>query len=207
MSALQSLPYAEVLAGRRIEAVVIGASAGGIDALLRLLPRLPQPLPFPVVALLHLPDDRDSRLAEVFRQRLGIPVRQADDKAVLEAGTVYFAPSGYHLSIEADRSFSLSQEEPVHFSRPSIDILMASAADVYGSRLAGIVLTGANADGAAGLAAIGAAGGLTVVQLPGDAEIATMPAAAIRARQPDLVLPLAGIGEFLAAIGQDREAA
>ena len=90
MSAVQSTPYAEVLAGRRIEAVVIGASAGGIDALLRLLPRLPQPLPFPVVALLHLPDDRDSRLAEVFRQRLGIPVRQADDKAVLEAGGAYF---------------------------------------------------------------------------------------------------------------------
>ncbi len=120
-----------------IDALVIGASAGGIDALMRLLPGLPPKPPYPVVIVLHLPDDRESRLAEVFQQHLPQTVRQAEDKAMLSAGWVYFAPPGYHLSIESDRSFSLSQEDPVHFSRPAIDILMASAADVYGPNLCG----------------------------------------------------------------------
>ena len=187
-------------ASQAIEALVIGASAGGIDALLRLLPCLPVPLDFPVVALLHLPDDRDSRLADVFQQHLAVPVRQADDKASVAAGTVFFAPPGYHLSIESDRSFSLSQEDPVHFSRPAIDILMSSAADVYGRALAGVLLTGASADGAAGMAAIGAAGGLAIVQDPLDADISTMPAAAIRLRQPDLVLGIAAMGKVFAGL-------
>lgn len=187
-------------ARRGIEALVIGASAGGIDALLRILPALPAPCPFPVVALLHLPEDRDSRLAEVFRQHLAMPVLQAEDKAPLAPGAVYFAPPGYHLSIESDRSFSLSQEEPVHFSRPSIDILMASAADAYGRHLCGMLLTGASADGAAGMDAIGRAGGLTVVQDPADADIATMPAAAIRLRAPDLILPLDAMRALLATL-------
>jgi two-component system chemotaxis response regulator CheB len=188
------------VAARRIGALVIGASAGGIDALLRILPALPARTGFPVVVVLHLPDDRESRLAEVFAQHLPMPVLQADDKAPLVAGSVYFAPSGYHLSIESDACFSLSQEEPVHFSRPSIDVLMASAADAYGDALCGILLTGASHDGAAGMAAIGAAGGLTVVQDPQDAEIPTMPAAAIRLRAPQLVLPLTAIGALLATL-------
>jgi two-component system chemotaxis response regulator CheB len=129
-----------------------------------------------------------------------LPVLQADDKAMLEAGTVYFAPPGYHLSIEAEGCFSLSQEDPVHYSRPSIDVLMTSAADAYGAQQCAILLTGASADGAAGMAAIGAAGGLTVVQDPDEAEISTMPAAAIRARAPGFVLPLAGIGALLATL-------
>lgn len=183
---------------RTIEAVVIGASAGGIDALMHILPALPARPAFPVAVVLHVPDDRDSRLAEVFQQHLPMPVLQAEDKAPLTAGTIYFAPPGYHLSIEEDRSFSLSQEEPVHFSRPAIDILMSSAADAFGARLCGIVLTGASADGAAGLARIGELGGLTVAQDPTDAEISTMPAAAIRLRQPDMVLPLREIRSLLA---------
>jgi len=187
-------------AARKIDALVIGGSAGAIDALLTVLPGLPPRFAFPVVVVVHLPHERESRLAEVFQQHLPMPVRQADDKAVLETGTVYFAPSGYHLSIEADRSFSLSQEEPVHYSRPAIDILMASAADAYGERLCGVLLTGASHDGAAGLAAIGAAGGLTVVQDPQEAAIPTMPAAAIRLRAPDLILPLSGLRAMLAGL-------
>ena len=183
-----------------IEALVIGASAGGIDALLRILPGLPAAPNFPVVVVLHLPDDRESRLAEVFQQHLPMPVLQATDKAPLVAGTVYFAPPGYHLSIENERCFSLSQEEPVHFSRPAIDILMMSAADAYGAALCGMLLTGASHDGAAGLAAIGEAGGLTIVQDPQDAEISTMPAAAIRLRAPSLTLPLREIRALLATL-------
>jgi two-component system chemotaxis response regulator CheB len=191
---------APLLAGRRIEAVVIGASAGGIDALMRILPALPRQFGFSVTVVLHLPDDRDSRLAEVFQQHLAMPVRQADDKMSVRAGTVYFAPPGYHLSIESDLTFSLSQEDPVHFSRPAIDILMESAADAYGKRLAGILLTGASADGAAGMARIAACGGLTVVQDPQDAEIATMPSAAIRLRAPDAVLPVPAIRALMSAM-------
>lgn len=183
---------------RAISALVIGASAGGINALLQLLPALPARFGFPVVVVLHVPDERDSRLAEVFGQHLAGPVLQAEDKASLTAGTIYFAPPGYHLSIETDASFSLSQEEPVHFSRPAIDILMTSAADAFGERLCGMLLTGASADGAAGLARIGELGGLTAVQDPADAEVSTMPAAAIRVRAPDLVLPLRELRGFLA---------
>ncbi|HEY2256126.1 MAG TPA: chemotaxis protein CheB, partial [Variovorax sp.] len=117
---------------RKIEAVVIGASAGGVDALIALLADLPARWRLPVVVVIHQPDGHDSRLAEVFRQRLAVAAQEARDKAPVAAGTVYFAPPGYHLSIERDRSFSLSCEPPVLFSRPAIDLLMASAADAYG---------------------------------------------------------------------------
>ena len=197
MSAARELQLKEALAGRRIEALVIGASAGGIAALRKILPALPGRLAIPVVVVLHMPEDRDSRLAEVFQNHVALPVRQAEDKEQLAPGTIYFAPPGYHLSIERERCFSLSQEEPLHFSRPSIDILMESAADAYGAALMGLLLTGASHDGAAGMAAIGRAGGLTAVQDPGGAEIATMPASAIRLRAPDLVLQLDALRTLL----------
>ncbi len=149
---------------------MIGASAGGVDALLSLLPALPPGYAPAVVCMLHVPGDRESRLAEVFAARVTLPVREARDKAPIEPGIVYFAGSGYHLSIEEDRSFSLSCEAPVHFARPSIDILMESAADVYGPALAGILLTGANYDGADGHGSIREHGGLTIVQDPEEAQ-------------------------------------
>lgn len=180
-----------------VDAIVIGASAGGVDALFRLLTGLPGGFRLPIIALLHLPEDRESRLAEIFRHRMRIPVREAADKAQIEPGTLYFAGAGYHLSIENDRSFSLSCEAPVHYSRPSIDVLMESAADAYGPRLAGILLTGANYDGAAGLAGIRQRGGITVVQDPAEAQVPTMPEAAIRKLRPDLILPLEGIHALL----------
>ena len=188
------------MSARQTGALVIGASAGGIDALLRILPGLAPRFSFPVVVVLHMPDGRDSKLASVFGQHLTMPVLQAEDKAALAPGTLYFAPPGYHLSIENDATFSLSQEDPVHFSRPSIDVLMASAADAYGERLCGILLTGASQDGAAGLAAIGRAGGLTVAQDPLEADMPTMPSAAIALRSPDKILPLAGIRALLATL-------
>ncbi|SHN67755.1 CheB methylesterase [Duganella sacchari] len=185
------------LAGRQIEAVVIGASAGGVGALLRLLPGLPANYGCAVVAVLHVPEGRQSQLAGVFQQRMAMPVYEAMDKQELSRGTLYFAGSGYHLSVERDHSFSLSCEAPVHFARPAIDYLMESAADAYGAALVGILLTGANQDGAAGMAAIGRAGGLTVVQDPTEAEVPTMPQEAIRLRRPDLVLSLDEIHTLL----------
>ncbi|KQQ32703.1 chemotaxis protein CheB [Duganella sp. Leaf126] len=196
-AALAAIDAALASRRTRLQAVVIGASAGGVGALLKLLPGLPQQYPLAVVAVLHVPEKRQSQLADVFAPRMALPVREAADKETVTSGTLYFAGSGYHLSVESDYCFSLSCEPPLNFARPSIDILMASAADAYGPALLGILLTGANHDGAAGMAAIGRAGGLTVVQDPQDAEVATMPQEAIRVRRPDLVLPLDAIHTLL----------
>ena len=205
MSAAVSSPAAvEAAAGRPIEAVVIGASAGGFEALLAILTGLPAAYPLPLVAVLHLPDNHDSRLADLFGYRLTLQVREARDKESLEPGILYFAPSSYHLSIESDRSFSLSCEERVNYARPSIDVLFASAADAYGKSLAGILLTGANYDGAAGLAGMQVAGGLTIVQDPASAEVPTMPDAALRRMTPDLILPLAEIHSVLRKLGEQK---
>ncbi|MDQ0591073.1 chemotaxis protein CheB [Variovorax paradoxus] len=176
--------------GRRVEAVVVGASAGGIEALLVLLHGIAPPWRLPVVVVLHLPEGHQSHLAEIFAERLHIPVHEAADKMPLAPGSLYFAPPGYHLSIERDRCFSLSCEPPVRFSRPSIDVLMASAADACGPALAGFLLTGANDDGAEGLYRIHQAGGITAVQDPKEAQIPTMPQAAIARHSPDHVLAL-----------------
>jgi two-component system chemotaxis response regulator CheB len=187
----------QVAASHAVEAVVIGASAGGVHALLTLLSGLPAHFSLPIIAVLHLPKERDSRLADVFQQRLGMAVCEAADKATIAPSTLYFAGSGYHLSIEKDRTFSLSCEEPVNYSRPSIDVLMDSAADAYGASLAGVLLTGANFDGAAGLARIKQRGGLTAVQDPAEAQVPTMPLAAIRKLKPNLILTLDRIQQLL----------
>ncbi|MFC5548230.1 chemotaxis protein CheB [Massilia aerilata] len=196
-SALDATDIQAALAGRRVEAVVIGASAGGVEALGALLPSLPAGYGLPVFCILHLPGDRESRLAELFGERLPLPVKEAEDKEAITPGTVYFAGSGYHLSVEKDFTFSLSCEPPVHYARPSIDLLMESSADAYGPGLVGILLTGANHDGAEGMARIHASGGLTVVQDPADAQVATMPKSAIDRFSPHLILPLARIGALL----------
>lgn len=185
----------------RIAAIVIGASAGGVDALLKILGGLPAHYRLPIFVVLHMRDDRESRLAEVFQQHVAVPVRQAKDKEEIQAGVLYFAGPGYHLSLESDYSFSLSGEDAVHYSRPAIDILMSSAADVYGASLAGFLLTGANQDGAEGLAAIQQAGGLTIVQDPHEAQIDVMPKAAIARNQPDLILTLREMHTLLMKLG------
>lgn len=185
------------LHGRRFDAVVIGGSAGGVDAMAALLPALPAGWTLPVFCILHVPPDRESRLSELFAERLPLPVREAMDKEEIAAGTMYFAVPGYHLSVERDFTFSLSCEPPVHFARPAIDVLMESAAEAYGAGLAGILLTGANQDGADGMARIRACGGFTVVQDPGDAQVPVMPLAAIARCAPDLVLPLERIAALL----------
>ncbi|CAH0212327.1 Chemotaxis response regulator protein-glutamate methylesterase [Pseudomonas sp. Bi70] len=185
---------------RKPEVVVVGASAGGVEALLGLFGGLPAGYGLPLVAVLHLPDNRESLLPDLFARRLALRVKEAQDKEVLQPGTLYFAAPGYHLCIEADRSFSYSREEPVHFSRPSIDYLFESAADAYGAKAMGILLTGANQDGAAGLYTIKQRGGVTVVQDPQEAQVATMPEAALALHQPDYLLSLRGILALLAEL-------
>ncbi|MGF0237920.1 chemotaxis protein CheB [Rhodococcus sp. IEGM1300] len=180
-----------------VDAIVIGASAGGVEALLSILGPLRKGFALPIIVVLHLPDERRSQLAEVFARRVSMPVLEAHDKTVVESGTLYFAAPGYHLSVEQDRTFSLSLEDRVHYSRPAIDYLFESAADAYGPKLAAVLLTGANRDGARGLAQVKDRGGLTIVQDPNDAQVAIMPQAALEAHQPDHILPISGIGRLL----------
>ena len=182
---------------RPVKAVVIGASAGGVEALLTIFAGLKSGYRLPIIVVLHLPDERRSQLAEVFARRVALPVREVQDKQPIVPGTLYFAAPGYHVSVEHDLSLSLSQEEPVHYSRPAIDYLFESAADVYQQRLAAILLTGANQDGARGLSQVKQSGGLTIIQDPDEAQVATMPRAALELFQPDCILPLSGIGRLL----------
>lgn len=180
-----------------IEALAIGASAGGIDALITLFSGLAPPWRAPVIVVLHIPEDHDSQLADMFARRLGVHAAEASPGAPVEPGRFYVAPPGYHLLVEADRTFSLSCEAPVQYSRPSIDVLLESCADAYGASLAGLVLTGANEDGAEGLAAVRAAGGLALVQDPDDAAQPAMPQAAVASSNPHAVLPLAELRPLL----------
>jgi two-component system, chemotaxis family, protein-glutamate methylesterase/glutaminase len=163
------------------EAVVLGASAGAIEALCVILPPLPASFPLAVMVVIHLPADRKSLAADLLQAKCQVRVKEAEDKEPIEAGAVYIAPPGYHLLVEPNRRLSLSGEEPVHFSRPSIDVLFESAADTYGEHLLGIVLTGANSDGARGLRSVRDAGGTVVIQRPDSAYASAMPRAAVEA--------------------------
>lgn len=178
------------------EIVVIGASYGGLSALQVLLPELSQDFPLPVVVVQHRRKDVDDGLCEYMRKHSHLPLNEPNDKEKVEPGRVYLAPRDYHLLIE-ESIFALSTESPVGFARPSIDVLFESAADVYHERIIGVILTGANRDGASGLARIKALGGMAVVQDPQTAESAVMPEAAIAATPVDRILPLPEIGDFL----------
>jgi len=189
------------MSGLAPEAIVIGASAGALEALSSLLPGLPADYRLPILVVVHLPPDTTSVLAELLRVRCAIRVREAEDKEPIEPGVAYFAPPDYHLLVEQDKRLSLSDDEPVLFSRPSIDVLFESAADAYGGGLIGVVLTGANSDGANGLKAVVDAGGVAVVQNPGSAYAAAMPEAAIAACPNARVLPVNEIAAYLREVG------
>jgi len=180
-----------------IRAVAIGASAGGVQALSELLPALSRESQAAVFVVLHLPRDRPSLLVDVFSQKCALAVREAEDKEPVIPGTVYFAPPNYHLLVDAGPQLALSADDLVNHSRPSIDVLFDSAAQVYREHLLGIILSGANEDGAEGLAAVHDAGGLTVVQEPQTAQSSAMILSALERRPADLVLDLAGIAELL----------
>lgn len=164
--------------------VVIGGSAGAVQALLTLLPALPTDFPRPVLIVVHVPPDHDHGLAALFEARCAMQVCEAEDKMVPVPGTIYFAPANYHLLVEPDGSMALSADDPVNHSRPAIDPLFDTAADALRSGLIAILLTGANHDGAEGLHAVARAGGTTIVEDPATARVPTMPAAGL-ARCPD----------------------
>jgi two-component system chemotaxis response regulator CheB len=179
--------------------VVIGTSLGGFNALATLLARLPAGLSTPIAVVQHRSAGMDGSLAALLGEQSALRILDAEDKMTLDAGQVYLAPPDYHLLIEGSGMLSLSTDPPVHYARPSIDVLFETAARVFGSRLLGIVMTGASSDGAQGLQAVAARGGEVIVQDPQTAECPVMPQAALAATPSASVCSLDGIAHRIVA--------
>jgi two-component system chemotaxis response regulator CheB len=184
------------------KAIAIGASAGALDALSIILPVLPRDFPLPIFLVVHLAPSRDSLLVELLRDKCLMDVQEVEDKEPIVPGTVFVAPPDYHMLVESDVHLSLSADEPVNYSRPSIDVLFESAADAYGAGLIGIILTGANDDGARGLRAIVQAGGTALVQCPEQSYAPAMPSAAIDSCPAARVLTIETIANYLLDIAR-----
>ena len=181
-------------------AVAIGVSSGGVSALKILLGALPADFPLPILIVQHISPDAGDGMAKLLNNCCAIRVKEADEQDEILPATVYLAPPNYHLLVEQEGRLALSADPPVSYARPSVDVLFESAAQAYGRGLIGVVLTGANFDGANGARAIKERGGMVVVQDPADAEAKQMPSAALAATQPDHVLPLAEIAAQLQAM-------
>jgi two-component system chemotaxis response regulator CheB len=177
--------------------IVIGGSAGSLQAILYLLSNLSATFSIPVIITLHRKNDHHSELIEVLRYRTGLVVKEVEDKEAIQSGTVYIAPADYHLMIEKNHTFSLDSSEKVHFSRPSIDVTFQTAADTYGHGLIAILLSGANADGTDGLREVRKNQGLLIVQDPADATTPFMPQNAIDHKLADRILNTVNITNFL----------
>jgi two-component system, chemotaxis family, protein-glutamate methylesterase/glutaminase len=185
--------------------ICIGASWGGLHAIGRVLADIPDEVEQPIAIVQHRhPESTGNAFAGVLRPHTSRPIADVDDKTPIERGHVYLAPPDYHLLVERG-SFALSVDERVRHARPSIDVFFESAADAYRERVIGVVLTGANEDGAAGLARIKDRGGVALIQDPAGAERRAMPDAAIAATIADAVLPLEAIGNFLYGLCVDVE--
>ncbi|HEY0736047.1 MAG TPA: chemotaxis protein CheB [Herpetosiphonaceae bacterium] len=181
--------------------IVVGASLGGLHALESIFAALPSSFIVPLAIVQHRHRDSDDMLRLVLQRSSALPIYEAEDKQPIEPGAIYIAPADYHLLVERG-SFALSTEGPVNHARPSIDVLFESAAAAYEARLLGVILTGASADGAQGLAIVKARGGCTVVQEPSSAECRVMPEAAIAATTVDHVVPLIEIVPLLTKLCQ-----
>jgi two-component system chemotaxis response regulator CheB len=180
--------------------VAVGTSWGGLSAMTKLLGSLPEDFPIPIVVVQHRSKDSDRLLVQLLQDATGLKVCEIEDKDVLSAGTVHIAPADYHVLVESGY-LSLTLEEPVRFSRPSIDVMFTSAADAYGPATIGVILTGANEDGAMGLADIVKRGGTALIQDPKTAEIRIMPGAALQAAPTAEVLSLDNLAPRLIELG------
>jgi two-component system chemotaxis response regulator CheB len=184
----------------RPEVITVGTSLGGLHAITTMLRAMPANLPVPILIVQHRSTTSDEGLVTVLQDQTALKVVEAEDKVPLAAGTVYIAAPDYHLLVEAPGEVALSTDAPLRSARPSIDVLFETAAEAYGAGVLGVLLTGASADGASGLARIKALGGRAIVQDPATAECATMPAAGIAAAAVDYILPLETIGEYLVTL-------
>lgn len=195
------------MAGRgRFQVVAVGGSAGGMDALVEILEPLSPSFPAPVLVVQHLHKTDGGRFAEHLARRAPLPVEEASDKLPIEAGRVYVAPANYHLLLETSGTLALSVDAKVNWARPSIDVLFESAARAYGDAVIGIILSGANDDGAAGMKCIVDHGGVGIAQDPATAQVAVMPHAAVELAALELVLAPRDIGARLLQLCSEREA-
>jgi two-component system chemotaxis response regulator CheB len=173
---------------REVKCLVIGASAGGVEVLGKILPALKAEANFAVCLVLHIPPTAPNLIPEIFRETCGFRIKEAESSESILPGYLYVAPPNYHMSIDKDFTLALSNEEAVNYSRPSIDVLFDSSAIAYKSNVVGILLTGSNHDGAQGLKKIQELGGLTITEDPATANFPQMPQAAIAIMKPDLIL-------------------
>ena len=183
--------------------VIIGGSAGSLNALMQILPELIKINDFALVIVLHRKSTDDQTLEDLITLKSNIKVKSVEDKVPLLPGFIYIAPSNYHLLFEKDGILALDTSEKINYSRPSIDVSFESAAEVYGSSLIGMLLSGSNSDGTVGLRAIKEAGGITVAQNPLSAEMPFMPNNAILYSNPDYILNIEEILHFIASINME----
>lgn len=182
------------------EAIVIGVSAGGLNAMKVIFSILPMDFITPIIIVQHIGSHSNNHWINSINEKSNFRLKEVDEKEKIENGNVYIAPPNYHLMIEKNKTFSLTIDERVNYSRPSIDVLFESAAEAYKNKLIGVVLTGSNNDGTKGMKRIQEYGGLTIVQDPETAEYKYMPASVIAAMQVDYILPLVGIIDLLIRI-------
>ncbi|MDR6783617.1 two-component system chemotaxis response regulator CheB [Pedobacter africanus] len=179
------------------KALIIGGSAGSLEVLLKVLPQVSPDISFPIIIVVHRKHGADSLLPSLLSSRTSLKVKEVDEKEKILAGTVYVAPSDYHLLIEQDQTFSLDYSEKINYSRPSIDATFQTAAEVYGPKLVCLLLSGSNADGVNGLKTVKAWGGTAAIQDPDTAQVAYMPAQAKLNVEIDAILSIEDMGEFI----------
>lgn len=184
----------------KYKAIVIGTSAGGVEALKVVLKDIEQTIELPIIIVIHIKERTDG-FSKIYEGLNRLTIKEAEDKEEIKNGVIYFAPSNYHLSIEDNYTFSLSVEEKVNYSRPSIDILFESAAEVYTDNLLGIILTGANSDGALGLEKIRKLGGECIVQDPEEAYFDIMPRAALKCVSTCKIMNLDSVNRYIKKLG------
>jgi len=188
---------------RQMQAVVMGVSTGGVEALRIILGALPPDFAAPVLVVTHVAPESGNGLATLLDDLCAIKVKEADELETPVAGCVYLAPPNYHLLVELNRQLTLSVDPPINFARPSVDVLFETAAEAYGPGLVGVVLTGAGSDGARGLARVRERGGITVIQSPDQAECDSMPRHALLLVQPDHLVHLADVASLLVKLSKE----
>jgi two-component system chemotaxis response regulator CheB len=179
------------------KAIVIGASAGGMEAIKSILSRLPADFSLPIIIVQHMKAGKSSNTEDYFKRYCKINIKEAESNMKIKKGVAYFAPPNYHLLVEKNKTLTLSVEEKMNYSRPSIDVLFETAADVYKKELIGVILTGASSDGSNGLLEIKNKGGLCIVQDPKTALMNIMPSEALKKVEADYVLSLEDIADAL----------
>ena len=181
----------------KYKAVIIGGSAGSFQVVTKILASLPANYPLPVFLCLHRLKHIRSGFVEALSIKAAMPIKEPKDKELIKHGKIYLAPANYHMYVELGNKFALSTEDPVNHSRPSIDLAFESVAYNYNKKAVGIILSGANRDGAMGLKAIKDAGGIAIVQDPKECQVPTMTSASISTTKVDYILKTDEIIKFL----------